>query len=433
MLFSLKKSFALLSLLSSAVVHAAPILERRQAPGDLEQLAKTFAPLMRFHPQEQYFSTSVEYFLSRAYLKDDAGNRIPDQPALTLSNLDFLQRTRNTDDSGTWISVDGNLDADPNLAPEMRFLEGSRNMNGVPMYAVVVPKANGVVDIFYLGKSTPLGRVGNHVGDWERFVVRTINGRAVSFDFHAHGSAGVRVVPANDRRVQFVGTHPVVYVALGSHGSWPQTGRNTYKTVALVYDLVDEAAGWRYKGFNPQFTGDLSWINYRGKYGNKGVNDCWFYDLTDTCKLGGGPSSLYRPSLLEAPPGQILATPGGDRSTVSFFLDASTRANAPGGFGFVAVHIYCPGTEIFGDSGDVERWGVVPLKPSNDLAYTITTDRCRTGRSRRVDRYEVAFCTSSDQNSCSRRSGYRTIRVFNNGAQTEALGVNVSDVDPWRF
>ncbi|KAJ3201224.1 Vacuolar protein sorting-associated protein 62, partial [Dinochytrium kinnereticum] len=292
-----------------------------------------------------------------------------------------------------------------------------------------------------LGKSTPLGRVGNHVGDWERFVVRTQNGQALSLDYNAHGGDGARVVPVNDRRVKWVDGHPVVYAALGSHGSWPTTGVNTYKTVALVYDLTDETADngsqWQtwlnvktieYKR-NGAYSGDESFMNYRGRYGNKGKTDCWFYDLTKLCMLADGPPGPNRRGLLEGPPAQTLATPGGDNSRMSFYLDPETSTN---GFGFVGVHIYCPGTEIFGDSGDVERWGVVPVQNGN-LAYTITTDRCRKGRERRVDRYEVALCTSSDPNSCSKRSGYRKIKVFNAGSETNALGVVVSDPDPWRF
>ncbi|KAI8832539.1 hypothetical protein BC829DRAFT_448946 [Chytridium lagenaria] len=452
MIFTFKTSVVLFSAIASAV-NATPLssrsrypaIDRRQAPGDLEQLARTFAPLIRFHPKETYFSTSIDYFLSKSNLKDNAGNRIPDQPALKPSNLDFLQTTRNQDDSGTFISVDGNLEADPTLKPEMRFLEGSREMNGVPIYTVVAPKANGVLALLPVQPREihPLGRVGNHVGDWELVILRTINGRLISLDFSAHGDSGIRVIPANDNRLQYSGTHPIVYTALGSHGMWPSQGKNTYKTVALVYDLVDETGdgvqweSWRnvktipYQ--NSKFKGDLAWVNFRGRFGNKGNDDCWFYKLTGSCQLGAGPGTLYRTSTFDAPPAQILGTPNNDRTTISFYLDASTRNNVPNEFRYVAVHVFCPGTKILWDSGDAERWGFVGIKGGNDLAYTINTDRCNSGRSRHVDRYEVAFCTAADAKSCTRRSGYRSVRVFNNGAETEVLGASVSDVDVWRF
>ncbi|KAI8831709.1 hypothetical protein BC829DRAFT_103031 [Chytridium lagenaria] len=421
----------------------------RAAPAEYETLARTYAPLVRFHPSEQYFSTSVDYFLSKVYMQDGNGNRVPNQPPLTPYNLDFL-RQAGQDDTGKFLWVDGNVKATPDLPGELAFLKGSSNMNGVPMYAFIVPKSNGVVDIFYwhfspynLGKNTPLGWVDDHVGDWERFIiVRTVNGQAVSLDYYTHGGQGVRVVPANDKRVQWVGTHPVVYTALGSHGMWPQAAKNTYKTVVLVYDLVDETGdnGSQWQTWNNVstimyrpyggYTGAESFLNYKGRYGNKGETDCWYYSAAGSCTLATGPEGPSR--WLLGPPGQVLASPGGDTSTVTFYIDAGTAKNAANlGLGFVGVHLHCPGTNILGDNGDVERWGVVGFKGTGDLKYTITTDRCRKGRDRHVDNYEVAFCTSTDSNSCGRKSGYRNVKVFNAGSETKSLGVAIADPDPW--
>ncbi|KAJ3208096.1 Vacuolar protein sorting-associated protein 62 [Dinochytrium kinnereticum] len=294
----------------------------------------------------------------------------------------------------------------------------------------------------FLGKSTPLGRVDDHVGDWERFVVRTQYGQAISLDYYTHGGQGARVIPVNDRNVQWVGTHPVVYSALGSHGSWPQAKSNVYKTVIGLYDLVDDTGdnGVQWQTwlnvntiiYRPGggYAGSESWLNYKGRFGNKGETDCWYYSQVGSCMLATGPVGPNRNLL--GPPGQVLASPGGASSTVTFEIDAgiAARANALG-LGFVGVHLHCPGTSVFGDSGDVERWGVVPFKGVGDLKYTIITDRCRKGRDRHVDNYEVAFCTSTDANSCTRKSGYRNVKVFNAGARVNELGVVISDPDPW--
>ncbi|KAJ3099973.1 Vacuolar protein sorting-associated protein 62 [Phlyctochytrium planicorne] len=442
MLFAFKHLILCLELVASATAATPPAHRSRNVkrdvpvPPEYDQLARTYAPLVKFHSSEQYFSTSVDYILSqpKVYLQDGNGNRAPNQPQLNTSNLDYLQK-QGIDDTNYYLWVDGDVAADPNLPADLGFLKGSSNMNPAPMH----------FSPYNLGKSTPLGRIDDHVGDWERFIVRTVNGQATALDFYTHGGQGVRVVPLNDKRVQWVGTHPVVYTALGSHGMWPQAGKNTYKTVVLVYDLVDETsdggAQWNtweslstimYQQ-NGGYTGSNSFLNFRGRYGNKGDNSCSYYDEVGSCKLATGPVGPNRN--FAGPFGEVLATNGGDISRITFYLDPwlANRA-ADQGLGFVAVHIHCPGTTLFGDNGDVERWGVVAFQGRDNLQYTITTDRCRTGRSRYVKNYELAFCTANDYNTCTRKSGNeRALKVFDNGSQIKPLGVIAADLDPWSW
>ncbi|KAJ3100992.1 Vacuolar protein sorting-associated protein 62 [Phlyctochytrium bullatum] len=474
-----------LSLLAASSADAVAVdrnfLTPRAAPADLQELAVKFAPLIRFHPSERYFATSVDYFLSRVTLRDGNGNLVANQPAqLTPYNLDFL-RARGQDGSGTYLTVSTSVDTNGDELPvASRWLYGDRNMAGVPIYAMAKRKDNGVVDLIFwafnpfislyasgttarsvlfrqltpsfppkktllsLGKDSPIGRYGNHVGDWEHIIVRTQNGQAIALDYHTHGGQGVRVVPANDRRVQWVGTHPVVYSSLGSHGFWPQAGSNTYKTVAIVYDLVDETGNgveWQTWGnvstieYTGSYSGPDTFLNFAGRYGNPAINDCTFQSLVGGCKLGDGPTGPARDSVALGPLDWVLATPGGDFNTVSFSLTpgAANRA-AREGYGFVAAHVYCPGTNILGDSGDVERWGFTAFKGTGDRQYNgLRFDRCRKGRDRRVDRYEVAFCRSADAGSCTVRSGYRKVRAFNNGAQTDVLGATINDLDSWNL
>ncbi|KAJ3099972.1 Vacuolar protein sorting-associated protein 62 [Phlyctochytrium planicorne] len=452
MLFSSIKNLILLTSLAASsalalVAAPSPNLTARDAPvsPELQQLVQKYAPLIRFHPDEKAYVTSVDYFLShpRVYLRDEAGNRPANTPALSTSNLDFLQK-QGQDDSSKYLWVDGNVVADPDLPAENQFLYGNRDVTGVPIYAFIVPKANGVTDIYYIGKSSPLGIVDDHVGDWERFIVRTQNGQAIALDYYTHGGQGVRVVPANDPRVQWVGTHPVVYSAQGSHGSWPQAGSNVYVTVAGLYDLTDETADggsqWRtwenvkpviYKP-NGGYTDDLAFLNFRGRYGNKGDESCWFFQYTKACALATGPQGPNRN--FSGYLGQVLASNGGDNSRITFSIDQdlANRAAAQN-LPYIAIHIHCPGTPIFGDNGDVERWGVVPFQQSQ-LQYTITTDRCRKGRDRYVKNYEIAFCTANDQNACTRKSGgERALKVLENGSEVKKLGVNANDLDPWWF
>jgi len=36
-------------------------------------------------------------------------------------------------------------------------------------------------------------------------------------------------------------------------------------------------------------TGEESWLNFRGKWGNKGENDCWWHRLVGICQVGCPP------------------------------------------------------------------------------------------------------------------------------------------------
>ena len=106
-------------------------------------------------------------------VKDEHGNEVEDVPRpLTLSNLDKVP-------ASTYLSV---LNTSSSYAPTMGQ---NPTTNSVPVYTFIVPKEGGIVDLFYwiftpynVGKTIPaLGTVGSHVGDWERMMVRTLNGK----------------------------------------------------------------------------------------------------------------------------------------------------------------------------------------------------------------------------------------------------------------
>ncbi|KAJ3114813.1 Vacuolar protein sorting-associated protein 62 [Phlyctochytrium bullatum] len=423
--------------------HRAPVRPRAVATS-YAQLAQTYAPLVRFHPSETFFSTSVDYYLSKVYMRDGAGVRAASAPSpLTSSNLDFLQSQQGKDDSAQFLWVDGNVKANPTLPAATQFLYGSKTMDGVPIYAFVVEKEFGVVDLWYwhyspynLGKSTPLGRVGNHVGDWEHIIVRTVNGTAIALDFHTHGGDGVRVVPVDDKRVQWVDGHPVAYTALGSHGMWPQAGTFSYKTVGGIYKLTDELGdngsqwhSWQnvvtitYRP-NGGYSGDQAWLNYRGRWGNKGDNSCWFYGIVKECLLTDGPTGPSRN--FAGPLAQVLSTPSATAttSTLTVRLDASAAAYAAAnGLSQVGVHVSC-------SSGD--KWGLAAFKGTTDRVYTVAVPSCSSGT---VTQYGVALCgAGTDGNAaCTKRSGFRPVRTFSAGAQVQSAAIVANDYDAWAW
>ncbi|KAG8683255.1 Vacuolar protein sorting-associated protein 62 [Ceratobasidium sp. 395] len=170
---------------------------------------------------------------------DNNGKPLATQPStLTTSNLDTVVGKG----ASTWLTVSD---------PAASYLTGlNPSSNKVPVYTFIVPKEGGVVDFFYwiffpfnLGKNiVALGQVGNHIGDWERMTVRTVNGVATSADYNAHSTgngAGTKLwsdvlKPSGEDR-------PLGYVADGSHGVWPGPGTWVYEDI-VIYQLKDETA-----------------------------------------------------------------------------------------------------------------------------------------------------------------------------------------------
>jgi hypothetical protein len=125
-------------------------------------LAKKYAPQFRFHKDEVYFPSTIDYFLSGPLnLQDSNGSPINGAPSpLTAKNLATAAPNQG---SGTYLSTDVKANTGG-------FLRGQNPSSNQPTtYTFIAPKANGVVDLYYwlfypynLGKKVPLlGYVGN--------------------------------------------------------------------------------------------------------------------------------------------------------------------------------------------------------------------------------------------------------------------------------
>jgi len=119
--------------------------------------------------------------------------------------------------------------------------------------------------------------LNDHEGDWEGMLIffrRDGQGRLQEppayLTYVGHHSRMTK--PWEHAEVERVGTHPVGYVAAGSHATYPQA--KTYPLLAL-YNLVDQASGddvtidhdqWVYRIALDQ----VSWLtDYRGSWGTR--------------------------------------------------------------------------------------------------------------------------------------------------------------------
>ncbi|KAJ8091053.1 hypothetical protein PM082_024661 [Marasmius tenuissimus] len=436
------------SLALSIISKAAP------APENVA-LARKYAPQFKFHKDEIYFPSTIAYFLSNTDLVDGNGALVNDNP--TVQNVDDAANQG----SGLFLST-------PISSNKNGWLRGQNPITTASeTHTFVAPKANGVVDIYYWlftpfneGKNVPVvGQVGDHVGDWERLAVRTVNGVATQVDYHAHGGTGDAgsTVPF-DQALKFDnGQRPAAYVAKGSHGIWQTVGTHTYVDVVifqlqditgdggLQWDTRDSLVVYNYPD---TFSGDQDWLNYKGVWGNKGSTSCWWYSIYNECEVITGPSGPYRSDVLGAsfaasagddrsvtshdpakwdmsgPFSEILGAPSGtpEKSTFTFYLssDMISASDAT----IVAVKQNCQG----GDSGETaSTFASVPFDKRSSK-FTVSPAACASGSS--AASYSVALCSSETEDSCS-FTNQRKLRAFGPEGPVDAAAIDVEDLDVW--
>lgn len=460
---SIMLAFTLISLLasSSLLVSAAP------TDGNIA-LARKYAPQFRFQKDETFFGSSIEYFLAGPVTAKDGSGSTKSSGSLTDSNLADLPNQG----SGLFLSTDVSSNA------KKGFLTGQNPATtpGAKVYTFIAPKANNVVDLYYwlftpynLAKTVPLlGEVGNHVGDWERIAVRTVNGTATQVDYHAHSDTGAGTIPW-DKVVKFDNDQrPVGYVAAGSHGFWATPGTFTYVD-AVIFKLQDVTSDggvqWDTRddlvtiNYPDTYTGDLAWLNYKGAWGNVGSTSCWWHFIYKECELVDGPpgplrddvegaaftasANSFKAAMTSAFSHTLAKVANSHSSSYSFHASPSTP--------FVAVKQTCVAksdssathqTTHLRVSADMSRASVVEpetvtryglASASRGSRQTVTVAACPSGTV--VQSYAVGACTSGHVYGCSWAAAPRAIRAFSPEPSVleaqPASAVSVDDLDVW--
>lgn len=267
-----------------------------------ESTARSLAPLVRLHPSEVFHPSTVEHFLLNTH--EESGHLTTNQP----------------------------LGCDSCAAPP--FLSGQRpDSLAVNAYALILPRTQQgrptpVTDVVYWffypynrGKRVCLGielsgtciggwsTFGNHVGDWEHVTVRLRDNVPAEVFFSQH--SGGRSFVYGDKNVSLANWAPVVYSALGSHGSYPLQGRHVYRSLPNGGALYDEtAAGMRWDTkthlvtyrWQPPGTHQrqLAWLDIRSRWGNAKSGCAVVEPIAGECVLNAGP---------EGPASRVFAQP----------------------------------------------------------------------------------------------------------------------------
>lgn len=263
--------------------------------GTPAEVAKAYAPRIFMHPQEEWFPSSVSFFLQHVTKQ---GNRyVTNDPLESPSSWD-------------WKGAFGQ----------------KSNLRSVPVYAFVMDNkregGQAFTDIAYFtfypynrGKEVIKTKWGNHVGDWEHVTIRfrqegnTYTPIKVSFSLHDTN----KVLNWGDGAIQMQGNHLVAYEAHGSHGMYPTAGHHIYKTVNAVIKKIeladDTGAGAAWDTWNnvvtvtqdgsgtfscvghngtPNAENCATWLNYdpQFRWGNAKSGKCGFGE----CQLNSGPT-----------------------------------------------------------------------------------------------------------------------------------------------
>jgi hypothetical protein len=259
-------------------------------PVELNRLTRRFAPLVRFHPEEGFFPSSVPWFLKRValwHVSSPMHAKRPSTitPVLAKGKVDSVslvdQRVGNDRSGG---SSKGLFYLDiPDDSERARTCMGY--LPTAKCYVHVQPASSGKWHLAYLffypfNGAIAIDKKITHEGDWEHIKIEVdttgSNIVRVFFSAHAGGQWQTRYSTSQGNTDGFRcsgGTHPIVYSARHSHASYPKSGRQSRPTVILPDDHCGSGIEWRtwealeILGDKANPPAGQEWLKFNGHWG----------------------------------------------------------------------------------------------------------------------------------------------------------------------
>ncbi|KAL2478565.1 Plant protein of unknown function [Forsythia ovata] len=193
----------------------------------VKALIQAYSPYIYFHPDENYYPSSVTWFFENGallYTKGQESNPI----AINTTGSNLPQEGGN--DGAYWIDLPIN-DSEKERVKKGYLQDAYAYLHVKPMFGATYTDiavwifypfngpAKAKVEFF----NVPLGKIGEHVGDWEHVTLRisNFNGELKGVYFSQH-SKGVWV---DVSELEFEnGNKPVAYSSLHGHASYPKPG-----------------------------------------------------------------------------------------------------------------------------------------------------------------------------------------------------------------
>ncbi|KAI3495622.1 hypothetical protein L1887_37967 [Cichorium endivia] len=250
----------------------------------IRALIQAYSPVIYFHPDEPYLPSSVDWFFQNGALIYRRGNESNPNP-VQKNGLNLPQGGSNDDVYWLDLPRDG--------SSQDRVKKGS--LQDASAYFHVKPISGGVftdiaIWVFYPFNggaraklefiNLSLGKLGEHVGDWEHVTLRVNNfkGELHSVFFSQHGWG--QWVRASDLQY-YSGNKPVVYASLHGHASYPKPGCVLLGSGGVDIGVRDDTAksdkmmdtGVRAVVIAAEYMESVvvepPWLNYERKWGPK--------------------------------------------------------------------------------------------------------------------------------------------------------------------
>ncbi|KAG9157150.1 hypothetical protein Leryth_019099 [Lithospermum erythrorhizon] len=270
---------------TSSVPYLKNVMEKFSAMpnmAQIQELIKEYSPVIYFHPDEDFFPSSVSWFFENGgllYTKGQESNPVSIDP--TGSNLP----QGGSNDGLYWLDLP--------IDNAARGTVKSGNLQGAGAYIHIKPMLGGTCTDIAIWMFYPfngpakvkldlinidLGRVGEHVGDWEHVTLRVSNFdgelKRVYFAQHSKGVwlDGSDIEYQNDSK-------PVVYSSLHGHAAFPKPGINLIGN-GNIGVRNDAAKGNMFMDTGVNYTiisadylkppiDEPSWLNYVREWGPK--------------------------------------------------------------------------------------------------------------------------------------------------------------------
>ncbi|CAA3010116.1 Hypothetical predicted protein [Olea europaea subsp. europaea] len=248
----------------------------------VKALIQAYSPHIYFHPDENYFPSSVTWFFENGALLYMKGQ---ESKPIAINNTGSNLPQGGENDYAYWIDLPisneekervkkGDLqDAYAYLHVKPMFGATFTDIAIWTFYPFNGP-AKAKVEFF----NVSLGKIGEHIGDWEHVTLRisNFNGELKGVYFAQH-SKGVWV-DASELEFES-GNKPVAYSSLHGHASYPKPGlvlqgnghigiRNDTAKGKIFMDT-----GKKFSVVNADYLGSVyeepPWLNYKRKWGPK--------------------------------------------------------------------------------------------------------------------------------------------------------------------
>ncbi|MEE9586208.1 MAG: Vps62-related protein [Nitrososphaerales archaeon] len=235
--------------------------------GAEQNLAAVYAPKLHFTRGEKFYPTSVEYVITSSTLRQ----RIPGGDPRAI---DGAPRPSTLGEyTATDLYLNNKLGTFQAIATDYA---AKAQQTGYYAYVHIVDNGKTKIIQYWLLYVYNNGRLNDHQGDWEVIEVFIDESGMPSKVLLSQHSAGENADWANVEKHQT--THPVVYVAQGSHANY---FRSYQGKIGIESDIVGndglviepENLNLLTLGERGSHPSDQSWLDFRGRWGYWGSDE----------------------------------------------------------------------------------------------------------------------------------------------------------------